>query len=198
MGEVNFFDHGSVDRHCDSLDSYEEKIRFLKRVIIEVENDPDAHVPDWYYDFSPGPPLREKQQAGQTVLHFAELTLTKCQRLLALETEGVSAPDNGQNLLDEEKAVSDEAGRLSIAQSVWATHYLLSQAGMSYANVSRTDVARFISALTGRNYDGVYRRLSDKRQSTEKQTQADRAAIRPFFERLGFVTIVEKIDRGEE
>ena len=62
-----------------------------------------------------------------------------------------------------------ETDQLTIAQCVWAAHYLLLEAGLSYATVDKTIVARFISALTGYGFENVYKRVRDKHGKNEKQ-----------------------------
>jgi|SRR5262245_51398412 len=88
-----------------------------------------------------------------------------------------------------------EVTTLSIAQCVWAAHYLLTEAGMSYADVDKKEVARFIFALIGRGAGNIYPRVLNKDQRKKKDTQKDLGAVRAWFQRLGITRIVEKIDR---
>lgn len=84
--------------------------------------------------------------------------------------------------------------RLTIAQCVWAAHYLLVKAGMSYATVDKTAVARFVSALTGYGFENVYKRVKDKHGKNEKASQQDLATVSAWFTSLGLDEIAKKID----
>ncbi|HEU0175231.1 MAG TPA: hypothetical protein VFV58_13300 [Blastocatellia bacterium] len=103
-----------------------------------------------------------------------------------------------RNLEEIEKGTtataSTEAGRLTIAQCVWALHYLLIESGLSYAGVDKSVVARFISAITGYGFDNVYKRVKEKHGKNEKATQQDLATVREWFGEMGLEAIAKKIE----
>ena len=82
----------------------------------------------------------------------------------------------------------------TIARCVLALHYLLLEAGMSYATVDKTIVARFVSALTGYGYSNVYTRIKDKLGKNQKVTRQDLAVVREWFESLGLSEIAKQIE----
>lgn len=87
-----------------------------------------------------------------------------------------------------------EKNRRTIPRAVWAFHFLLLEAGMSYATVDKTTVARFVSTLTGFGYDNVYARVNNKHGKNEKATLQDLTVVREWFESLGLSEITNKID----
>jgi hypothetical protein len=95
--------------------------------------------------------------------------------------------------LDEPQ--DEEVERLTIAQCVWAIHYLLAEAGMA-ASIDKATVARFISALTNYKFSKVYRRVVNKYgERSERVARADLSAVRAHFVAMGLVEIAEKISR---
>ncbi len=94
---------------------------------------------------------------------------------------------------------SERQDKLTVAQCVWALHYLLTEAGLNYAATDMATTARFISALTPHGYENVYKRVKDKYgERTEKTARNDLAAVRAHFARLGLDGIVARITREME
>ena len=84
-------------------------------------------------------------------------------------------------------------------RQVLAMYYLLNEVGCKTGSVDRTVQGRFIEFLTGKNYDRIYKTLSEPFKGLEitKNTSAkqDMQYIKDQFNNLGLNQIVNKITR---
>ena len=84
-------------------------------------------------------------------------------------------------------------------RQVLAMYYLLNEVGCKTGSVDRTVQGRFIEFLTGKNYDRIYKTLSEPFKGLEitKNTSAkqDMQYIKDQFNNLGLNEIVNKITR---
>lgn len=82
-------------------------------------------------------------------------------------------------------------------RQVLALHYLLNEVGCKTGSVDRTVQARFIEFMTGKNYDKIYKILSEPFKGLEntKNTSAieDMEYIKNQFDKLGLKIITNKI-----
>jgi hypothetical protein len=112
--------------------------------------------------------------------------------------DSISGPGTAQTAEPKAAGESTKVKKLTIAQQVWVLHYLLEESGMSYDAVDKTEIAKNIIAITGEGLENTYKRVLKKDQETEKGTQKDLAAVRLWFERLGMLHIVKKIDKERD
>ncbi|WP_243347242.1 hypothetical protein [Parabacteroides sp. FAFU027] len=84
-------------------------------------------------------------------------------------------------------------------RQVLAMYYLLNELDKSTHQIDRTVKARFIEFLTGKNYDSIYKTLSDPLKGLEKDNNQnaikDMEYVKSHFENLGLKTIVQKITK---
>lgn len=87
-------------------------------------------------------------------------------------------------------------------RQVLAMYYLFNEIGCTTATVDRTVQARFIEFMTGKNYDSIYKTLSDpfKALSNTKNIDAikDMEYIKNQFINLELKGIAERIERDKK
>ena len=78
------------------------------------------------------------------------------------------------------------------ARQVLAVHYLLQYYHVK--NVDKTEIARFIQFLTGKNLDNIYKKLQNPFKVNDKSLKEDLRFVREYFERLGMQEVVKLIN----
>lgn len=88
------------------------------------------------------------------------------------------------------------------ARQVLAMHYILGELGVTAMSIDRTEIARFIQFLTGKELNAkdikntnIYKRVGNLLSHSEKSNEADLQYIRNYFEKIGLVKIAEKISK---
>ena len=87
------------------------------------------------------------------------------------------------------------------SRQVLAIKYLLDTVSDRMNNIDKTEIARFIQFLTGREADNsvikntpIYKKVSKPFSKKDKKLENDLQFIRPFFEKLGLESIVNQIN----
>ena len=92
---------------------------------------------------------------------------------------------------------SDNTKDFTTRRQVLAMYYLLNELDKSTHQIDRTVKARFIEFLTGKNYDSIYKTLSNLLKGLDSNNPQnaikDMEYIKSHFENLGLKTIVQKI-----
>jgi hypothetical protein len=88
--------------------------------------------------------------------------------------------------------IPEKSKDFTTARQVLAVHYLLKYAQVK--NVDKTEIARFIQFLTGKNYDNIYKKLQNPFKINDKFLKEDLRFIRDYFERLGMSEVVRMIN----
>jgi hypothetical protein len=99
------------------------------------------------------------------------------------------------NSITETTATLDKVEKskdFTTARQVLAVHYLLKFANVK--NVDKTEIARFIQFLTGKNFDNIYKKLQSPFKLNDKSLREDLRFVRDYFERLGLFEIVKMIN----
>lgn len=78
------------------------------------------------------------------------------------------------------------------ARQVLAVHYLLKYSNVK--NIDKTEIARFIQFLTGKNYDNIYKKLQNPFKINDKSLKEDLRFVRGYFERLEMTEVVKMIN----
>jgi len=91
---------------------------------------------------------------------------------------------------DFEKA--EKSKDFTTARQVLSVHYLLKYANVK--NVDKTEIARFIQFLTGKNLDNIYKKLQNPFKVNDKALKEDLRFVRDYFERLNLPEIVKMIN----
>jgi len=107
------------------------------------------------------------------------------------EEEDISFLENNWNEIRRKKEV--EMG-FTLARRVTAMVYIFNQMKIKEA-ASDTSIARFIEFLTGMSYDSIYKLVNGLYKRETTSTIKDLKFIKPFFEDLGWVNVVDKIDK---
>ncbi|HYE71999.1 MAG TPA: hypothetical protein VEF04_01660 [Blastocatellia bacterium] len=179
-------DFDVVKKHLESLSDIETKIFVLSRILIECNYHQDIYSKRSFGRFDTPfrvfvqfrdqcSELRSKLRKIQELDRHFELSKTK-------KTDQV--PENS-NLNSE----------FTTARQVWAIHFLLEASGLSRDRVEKTEVARFIEFLTGKNFDNIYKRVRNLHSVSEESSQKDLDFVREYFNKLGLTSIVKKIDQ---
>jgi hypothetical protein len=102
-------------------------------------------------------------------------------------------------VLEKENSIEESSKNkdFTTKRQVLAMYYLLNHAGSKTGSVDRTVQARFIEFLTGKNYDSIYKTLSDpfKGLANTKNTSTleDMEYIKNQFDKLELKEISKKI-----
>lgn len=87
---------------------------------------------------------------------------------------------------------NDKKKDFTTARQVIAVHYLLKY--VNVRNVDKTEIARFIQFLTGKNLDNIYKKLQNPFKVNDKALNEDLRFVRNYFERLNLTEIVKMIN----
>jgi hypothetical protein len=77
------------------------------------------------------------------------------------------------------------------ARQVLAIHYLLEYTKVK--NIDKTEIARFIEFLTGKNYDNIYEKVKKPFKLNDKEMKKDLRFIKTYFENMGMKEVVKMI-----
>jgi hypothetical protein len=101
---------------------------------------------------------------------------------------------NGIQLTDQLPVTenSEKMKEFTTARQVLAVHYLLKYSNVK--NVDKTEIARFIQFLTGKNFDNIYKKLQNPFKTNDKSLKEDLRFVREYFERLGMSEVVKMIN----
>lgn len=104
-----------------------------------------------------------------------------------------------EEVIDEIKETNKE---FTTARQVLAITYLLNELNINRENTSLTEIAKFIQFLTGRetkalkiNDTTIYKRVKQPLSKTDNAVEKDLQFIRPFFEKLGLQSIINKLNK---
>lgn len=147
----------------------QEKIRFLNELIIDYEHD------------SKNDTFLRIQEHYEGYYRRCKKALTKYQQLAALDEE-------------QSSPTTPRKPDFTTARQVLAVHYLLRAAGMHQDKVDKSDVARLIEFLTGKNYRNIYDCVRQPLKLSDKEAAKDLKYIKPYFEKLGLTQITKMID----
>ncbi|MGH9839325.1 MAG: hypothetical protein ACREEM_11135 [Blastocatellia bacterium] len=170
------FPSDSVERFENEVQSVldtlttQEKIRFLKERIINFEHDITDDIELTLAEIGDGYYKRCKR------------ALKKYEQLAELEEEQ-SPPTTSRN------------PDFTTARQVLAVHYLLRAAEMRPDSVDKTDVARLIEFLTGKNYRNIYHCVRQPLKPSDKEAEKDLKFIKPYFEKLGLTQVIALIEK---
>lgn len=200
-------------------DRFSQKEKFINVLVEELQNfdylisaEPPLHPETgWITFFTGEPQFKGRNDQPLTEMIKADFAIrgfysTPEQKLgTMIEQHPVAAIRKVSNLLPEifehNKMVTGStqkpAPENTTARQVLALHYLLQHSHVH--SIDQTAKARFIQFLTGKNYKNIYDLVrSPLATQTGKFRRDDLQFIRPFFEDLGLVDIVEMINKELE
>ncbi|MEI8048749.1 MAG: hypothetical protein WCI92_15310, partial [Bacteroidota bacterium] len=125
---------------------------------------------------------------------FAEFTAYK-RFSEYLEQEKTKYADLGSIIGNAEistESISSQTKDFTTARQVLAVHYLLKYSNVK--DVDKTEIARFIQFLTGKNFDNIYKRLQNPFKVNDKALKEDLRFVRGYFERLKIQEVVKMIN----
>ena len=150
-----------------------------------TENEPkeeEQTVPEW-----------NKFSDLELTCMFAD-QVTKDKFLEYINSKAEKPDSNGkvtETTLDEELP-SLKNKEFTTARQVVAVHFMLKY--MQVKNADKTEIARFIQFLTGKNYDNIYKRVLNPFNVNDKVFREDLRFVRGYFERLGLYELVKMIN----
>ena len=87
---------------------------------------------------------------------------------------------------------------ITLNRQFLALYYMLNELDNKAFSRNKSEIARFIQMLTGKNYDNIYKRtknpLKDPSERTSAKYQSDIQFVKDCFRNLGLVGIVRKIE----
>ena len=136
-----------------------------------------------------------------------DITTNQLNNISKFETDSpvvaatVNADENSDNKSSSTTNQPQEVSKnpaFTTSRQVLALYYLLNEIDhKGMAQIDRTEKARFIEFLTGKNYDNIYSALSNPFKGLDKKnpkkTLIDLEYISQYFENLGLQSIVTKI-----
>ncbi len=90
------------------------------------------------------------------------------------------------------KEITENNKEFTTARQVLAVHFLLKYAQVR--NVDKSEIARFIQFLTGKNYDNIYKKVRNPYSHINKTFKQDLKFIREYFEKLHLSEMVKMIN----
>jgi len=182
----NKFDWTWVKQQSETLPDIKAKIKYLIEVKTEYEQTALTGGSSWEIDFWPSEISFAKK---------CELEIQKLKQLMTLEGKSkTEAPTKIE--------AAERNPEFTTARQVLAVHYLLQYAKTK--NVNKTEIARFIEFLTGKNYDSIYKRVRDPAKSrketlgSSRELEKDMDYVKSRFERLGLTEIVRMIENEKD
>ena len=137
----------------------------------------------------------------QTFIMKCKLALDILTRDIPLEGSKSSSDEMPEEniVMPEENPENPKNREFTTARQVLAVYYLLNEVDQKAVNqIDRTEKARFIEFLTGKNYKNIYKTLSDPfkgfNNKNNKRILNDLEYIKVYFTKLGLQSIVDKID----
>ncbi|MBI5539063.1 MAG: hypothetical protein HY951_03325 [Bacteroidia bacterium] len=91
-----------------------------------------------------------------------------------------------------EKETEEKYKDYTTARQVLAVHYLLQYYNVK--NVDKTEIARFIQFLTGKNLDNIYKKIQNPFKVNDKSVKDDLRFVREYFEKMGMAEVVKMIN----
>jgi hypothetical protein len=161
------FDFGEVKKHLETLPDTKEKIKFL----LEIKTENQQMV---QFDFNI-PSFAEK----------CELEIQKLKQQMALEKANRSPAESHSESIKRNP-------EFTTARQVLAVHYLLRHA--KAPNVNKTEIARFIEFLTGKNYDSIYKKVREPLKLKDNEAKKDLEFVKGYFLKLELPEVVRMID----
>ncbi len=174
--EENRFNFKDVKQHIETLPDAKAKLTYLLEVKTEYEQTLSKFAFGW--DLGGEPSFAEK----------CELEIQKLKQLMALEK-----PIRKQLDPQPENQVIKRNSDFTTARQVLAVHYLLNHLGV-YQNTDKTDVARFIEFLTGKNFDSIYKKVREPIKLKDSEAKKDLKFVKSYFQKLSLTQIVKAID----
>jgi hypothetical protein len=104
-------------------------------------------------------------------------------------TEDLKSSNNSQ---ENFKEITENNKEFTTARQVLAVHFLLEYAQVR--NVDKSEIARFIQFLTGKNYDNIYKKVLNPYSHNNKIFKQDLKFVREFFEKLKLQELVKMIN----
>lgn len=167
------FDFAKVKQHLKTLPDAKAKIIYLLEEKTEFAQKFSTNpMFDWP---SNEPSFSEK----------CELEIQKLRQQMALEKPSRKQSDSSS------EAIQRNAD-FTTARQVLAVYYLLRY--VKVQNVNKTEVARFIEFLTGKNYDSIYKKVREPLKLKDSEAKKDLKFVRAYFLKLELSEIVKMID----
>jgi hypothetical protein len=104
-------------------------------------------------------------------------------------TEELKGSNNSQENLKE---ITENNKEFTTARQVLAVHFLLKYTQVR--NVDKSEIARFVQFLTGKNYDNIYKRVRKPYTIHDKTFKQDLRFVREYFEKLQLPELVKMIN----
>lgn len=137
--------------------------------------------------------------------YFLENLLIKYSEFLKTKYEPVIVRFiNNKTMVMENNSKSDimKNSEHTLARQVLAIHYMLNELGINQVGTDKTEIARFIQFLIGKELNAqnirntnIYKRVKNVLSISEKFAEADLQYVRSYFEKLGLTNIAKKISK---
>ncbi len=140
--------------------------------------------------------LTIEMDEGERRMHHA--FLQKCNKAIEVVDFQIRHAQPDQRVSEDITSDRTENSKdFTTRRQVLSMYYLLNELDKSTHQIDRTVKARFIEFLTGKNYDSIYKSLSNPHKGLDsnnpQNAQKDMEYVKSHFEKLGLQNIVDKI-----
>jgi hypothetical protein len=143
-------------------------------------------------------PLSEVQEKKQYEYSQNCHRAAKLVSFLIERQANIVAPVGVAKEVVEEITKSESTADFTTKRQVMAIYYLLNEFSDYTNQVDRTQKARFIEFITGKNYDSIYKALSNPLKGLDAQnptnTLKDLSYVKTHFTNMGLTQIASKIE----
>jgi len=102
--------------------------------------------------------------------------------------------NSGNGSTSKSDEIKEYKREYTTARQVQAILYLLEKAGMP--DIEKTEIARFIEFLTGKNYHNIYEKVRSPLKSRDRADTTDLVYLKDQFTRVGLTELVRIIENA--
>lgn len=173
----------------------QEKYNYLKKSVIQITDMQikyDAKINEKWTVEQKLNSINNGQVVYEAMISFCEKLMYRYKELIEPELSSL------QNTVE----TKTEKKEFTTARQVLAIHYLLQELKVSSNTVDKTEIARFIQFLTGKETGvskikdtSIYKKVKSLLSKNDRQLELDLQFIRIYFEKLGLNDITDKINK---
>ncbi len=177
----NKFDFSEAYAMAEDLQTATEKTQFFEKEIIEIEK--------WML----------LESSHNTDQQQADIYIGKCNKAIEIiNSENKVSSNNTSTSEKSDKLISIPDTDTTLNRQFLALYYLLNEVDKELFGRNKSEIARFIHLLTGKNYDNIYKLtknpVKDPAERTSKKYQSDIQFVKESFRKLGLNKIAHKIE----
>jgi hypothetical protein len=177
----NKFDFWEAYSMAENLQTATEKIQYFEKEIIEIEK--------WML----------LESTHNTDRQEADIYIGKCKKAIEIINSENKVSSNNTSFTEKsDKTISLPQTDITLNRQFLALYYLLNEVDKETFARNKSEIARFIQLLTGKNYDNIYKLtkkpIKDPSERTSEKYQTDIQFVKESFLKLGLDKIARQIE----